>query len=349
MTRGAAHSLVSVIVPVGARQTPLGELYADYKAGLQRLGAPYELIFVLDGPQPAAESALTQLVAKGERITIVSLTRYFGEATALMIGFDHARGGIIVTLPAYPQVASSEIGTLVAALGDTDLVVGYREPHVSSWFQTLRRRAFHGLLKFVTRLSFRDLGCDVRAMNRKVLEEVHLYGDQQRFLPLLAERQGFRVGQVAMQQSKDDRRHEMYRARSYTRGLLDIFNVFFLVRFTKKPLRFFGMIGVGTLSLGMLELFYLIFERIYYHSPLADRPALLLASLLIVLGVQMFALGLLGELIIFTHAGGSKDYKVDRVIQYADAQSVEVAAEDLRPGGPTVSQDLRLTANRQGL
>ena len=77
------------------------------------------------------------------------------------------------------------------------------------------------------------------------------------------------------------------------------------------------MIGVSIFSLGILELMYLVFDRIYFHHPLADRPALLLASLMIVLGVQMFALGLLGELIIFTHAGSSKDYKVDRVIQYA--------------------------------
>jgi hypothetical protein len=175
-------------------------------------------------------------------------------------------------------------------------------------------------------MDFRDLGCSARAMHRKVLEEIKLYGDQQRFLPLLAERQGFRIAQVPLCQSKDDRRAEMYRPRSYTRGLLDIFNVFFLVRFTKKPLRFFGMIGVATSSLGLLELAYLIFERIEFHTALADRPALLLASLLIVLGVQMFALGLLGELVIFTHAGGSKDYKVDRVIQYSAPEAAPYAA-----------------------
>jgi len=316
MTFANTHSLVSVIVPVGERQTPIADLYAEYKSGLRLLGAPYELIFVLDGLQPTAERALLSLVEQGEPISIVSLSRYFGEATALMIGFDHAAGDVIVTLPAYLQVEGCEIGKLVAALDAADIAVGYRDPRASSWFQTLRHRVFHGLLHLVTRLSFRDLGCNVRALKRKVLEEVHLYGDQQRFLPLLAERQGFRVSQIPVRQSNADRRDEMYRPRSYTRGLLDIFNVFFLIRFTKKPLRFFGMIGVATFALGLLELLYLIFDRIYFHHPLADRPALLLGSLMIVLGVQMFALGLLGELIIFTHAGGSKDYKVDRVIQY---------------------------------
>jgi glycosyltransferase involved in cell wall biosynthesis len=318
-TNADARSSISVIVPVGDRQTPIDRLFAEYESGVAALGMPYEFVFVLDGPHPSTESALVKLIAQGKPVTVVSLTRYFGEATALMIGFERAKGSIIVTLPAHLQVEGSEIGKLVAALDDAHMAVGYREPRASSWWMSLRQRAFHGLLKFVTRLSFHDLGCAVRALDRKVLEEVQLYGDQQRFLPLLAERQGFRVRQVPVRQSKDDRRDEMYRPRTYTRGFLDIFTVFFLVRFTKKPLRFFGMIGIATFSLGILELVYLIFERIYFHSPLADRPALLLASLLIVLGVQIFALGLLGELIIFTHAGGSKDYKVDRVIQYPEA------------------------------
>jgi glycosyltransferase involved in cell wall biosynthesis len=295
------------------------ELYEEYKLGLQSLGESYELIFVLDGPQPRFEAALASLIARGEPITIVSLTRHFGEATSLMIGFEHAAGSIIVTLPAYSQVDGCEAAKLVRALDGADIAVGCREPRASSWFQTLRRRVFHGILRSVTGLHFRDLGCGARAMRRKILEEIHLYGDQERFLPLLAERQGFRVTEVDVRQSKNDRRQEAYSPRSYTRGFLDIFNVFFLVRFTKRPLRFFGMIGVSTLFAGILELLYLVVERLYLHVPLADRPALLLASLLIVLGVQIFALGLLGELIIFTHAGGSKDYQIDRIIRYPGA------------------------------
>jgi glycosyltransferase involved in cell wall biosynthesis len=325
MTSNGISPKISVIIPVGDRKSPVPLLYADYKAGLGALSIPYELIFVLDGPQPETEGALLELVRAGEPITIVSLTRYFGEATAIMIGFEQAVGQIILTMPAYLQVQGSEIGKLVEALDDADVVVGYREPRVINLFQRARQGAFHGLLKLVTHLHFHDLGCNARAMHRRVLEEIHLYSDQQRFLPLLAERQGFRIAQVPVRQSKEDRHDEMYRPRTYTRGFLDIFTVFFLVRFTKKPLRFFGMIGVAVFTLGLIELAYLVFERIAFHDPLADRPALLLASLLIVLGVQMFALGLLGELIIFTHAGTSKDYKVDRVIQYTGGGQAESA------------------------
>jgi glycosyltransferase involved in cell wall biosynthesis len=322
---------VSVIVPVGERQTELRVLYAEYKSGMDALHVPYEFIFVLDGPQPGYEKSLAQLRSAGGPITVVSLSRYFGEATAIMVGFEHAAGAVIFTLPAYLQVQGSEIAALYAAIGTADLAVGHRAPRAGRWFERIRRGAFHRLLGFVTRLRFHDLGCNARAMRRKVLEEIRLYSDQQRFLPVLAERQGFRVAEVAVRQSESDRHDRVYAPRNYLRGFLDIFTVFFLVRFTKKPLRFFGMIGVATFGIGILELLYLVFDRVFFGTPLADRPALLLASLLIVLGVQIFALGLLGELIIFTHAGGNKDYQVDRVVQYPDTAAPGKATANQAP------------------
>ena len=332
MNMSTAAVKVSAIIPVGERQTPLADLYPEYKAGLERLGVPYEIIFVLDGPRPAYEKSIASLATAGEPVTIVALSRYFGEATAIMVAFEHAVGNVILTLPAYSQIEGDEIVALYGALGNADLAVGYREPRASRWFDAMRRSVFHGLLRMVTRLQFRDLGCNARAMKRKVLEEVHLYGEQQRFLPVLAERQGFRVAEVAVRQSKNDRHNQTYPAHNYMRGFLDIFTVFFLVRFTKKPLRFFGLIGVVTLAVGVLELIYLIADRLFLGVALADRPALLLASLLIVLGVQIFALGLLGELIIFTHAGGAKDYQVDRVLHYPGA--AHASAKPLAAAAP---------------
>lgn len=329
--------LVSVIIPVGSRQTALSELYPDYKAGLEAVGSAYEFVFVIDGPQPQYEAALMALASQGEPITVVTLSRRFGEATALMIGFEHATGGVIVSMPAYLQVEGGEIVKLVGALETADLAVGYRAPRGGGRFEALRRGVFHGLLHWVTRLEFRDLGCNARAFKRKILEEVHLYGDQDRFFPVLAERKGFRIAEVPVRQAKDNFSPHTYPARSYMRGFLDIFSIFFLVRFTKRPLRFFGMVGVSILSLGILELLYLVVDRVVFNSPLADRPALLLASLFIVLGVQIFALGLLGELIIFTHAGGSKDYQVDRVIHYPSTASF--------PSAVGARADAKLTAS----
>jgi len=310
---------VSVIIPVGERQSDPAKLYAEYRAGLAATGRTFEFVYIIDGAYPEYQAALEKLAASGEPITIVLLTRSFGEATAVSAGFDKASGEVIVTLPAHAQIDKSGIPALIQQLDSVDLAIARRWPRVGGPFERVRRALFHGLLSRVTQLRFRDLGCSARAMKRRVLEEIQLYGDQQRFLPVLADRQGFRVREIDVPQSPEDRYSGIYGPRSYTGGLLDIFTVFFLVRFTKKPLRFFGMVGVVTFGIGAIAQLVMIVQRMFFGQALADRPAFLVASLFVVLGLQIFALGLLGELIIFVHAGATKDYQVDRVIQFTSA------------------------------
>jgi glycosyltransferase involved in cell wall biosynthesis len=312
---------LSVIVPVGGRHADPAQLHAEYRVGLDALGQTYEIIYVLDGPQRHFEDGVRELAARGQRLTVVSLTRPFGEATALMAGFERAAAPIVVTLPAYHQVQGAEVAKLVAALDRCDLVIGRRWPRAGGGFERLRRAVFHGMLARVTGLRFHDLGCGARAFHRRVLDEIQLYGDQDRFLAVLADRQGFVVREIDVQQSPQDRFEGIYQPRVYARAFLDIFTVFFLVRFTKKPLRFFGMLGVTTFVLGAVLVTWLLIQRLFFGVGLAERPALLLSTLLVVLGLQLFALGLLGELIIFTHAKGIKDYQVDRVIEYGDAHA----------------------------
>ena len=316
---------ISVVIPVCERYSEATGLYAEYAEGLNALGRSYELIFVLDGPRPKFVTGLEQLIREGREFTIIKLSRSFGESTALMAGFERAAGEIIMTLPAYHQVDGRDIGKLVEALDSVDLATGRRWPRVGGRFEFLRRSAFHGLTAWVTGQQYSDLGCRARALRRRVLGELSLYGDQHYFLAVLADRQGFRVKEVDLRQSPKDRFDGRYRSREYAHRVLDIFTIFFLVRFTKKPLRFFGMIGVSTFGVGALLLTYLVIDRLVFRNPLADRPALLLSSLLVVLGLQVFALGLLGELIIFTHARGIKDYQVDEVISYPDLDAEPLA------------------------
>ena len=310
---------LSVIMPVGKRRAAdMTALYAEYRAGLDLLKIPYEFIVVLDGAMPEVATAFQRLLGRGEQLVVISLTKRFGEATALMAGFQRAGGQTIVTLPAYHQVQGAEIGKLIEAVagGRTDLAVGRRWPRSGGRLENLRRNTFHSLIASVTGQRFNDLGCGFRAMKRRVLEEIQLYGDQHRFLPVLANRQGFRVQEVDVTQSPRDRYSGGYPVKEYAHRGLDIFTVFFLVRFTKKPLRFFGMIGATTFAIGAVLVAWLAIDRLVFLHPLADRPALLLSSLLVVLGMQLFALGLLGELVIFTHARDIKDYQIDEVVRY---------------------------------
>jgi glycosyltransferase involved in cell wall biosynthesis len=308
---------VSVIVPVGERHArDLYALHAEYRNGLRDAGARFEFIYVLDGGQTKAEADLERLLQEDHTVSVIYLSRSFGESTALMAGFERAAGQRILTLPAYHQIEAREIPKLLAGLESADVIVCRRQPRAGGIFERVRRNAFHGLVNRMTRLQLHDLGCSARGLKRQVLEEVVLYGDQHRLLPALADRQGFRVREIDVAQSSADRFEEGYSTKEYAHRMLDLFAVFFLVRFTKKPLRFFGMVGATTLILGSILLLYLVTDRLVFDHSLANRPALLLSSLLVVLGLQLFALGLLGELIIFTHARGLKDYQIDRIIEF---------------------------------
>lgn len=315
----ATRADISVIIPVGLRQDDLTELYEDYCAGLRALGHHFETIFVLDGPQTRAAATVRRIMESRPEISMLQLTRPFGESTALMAGFERATGSIILTLPAYSQIESGDIGKLVAGLNNADLCLAHRTPRRGGPLDAARRAIFHHMVSGITGSKVRDLGCGARAMRRQVLEEITLYGEQHRFLAVLANRQGFRVSEVDVRQSPQDHFAGHYATREYTRSLIDICSIFFLVRFTKRPLRFFGMIGVSTLSIGVAIVLYLVADRIFGNHALADRPALLLSSLLVVLGLQLFALGLLGELIIFTHAKNIKDYQIAEVVEFPSA------------------------------
>lgn len=306
---------LSAVVPVTERFDDVSALYYAYKAGTEKTGRTYEFIYVLDGSYPDALSTLKGLRAKGEPIKIITLARWFGESTALTIGFSHARGDVILTLPAYAQVKPEEIPRMVAALDEQDMVVGRRFPRRDTGLNVLQSKAFHMLLSWMADVRFHDLGCGVRAMRRQVASEVILYGDQHRFLPLLAERQGFKVVEMDVAQAPDDVFRRLYSVGVYVRRLLDILTIVFIVKFTRKPLRFFGLIGSFTLTIGAIGTLYLVFERLVLGVPLADRPALVLAVLMIVLGFQMIAVGLIGELVIFTHAKDIKEYTIDRIIE----------------------------------
>ncbi len=305
---------LSAIVPVCDLKDEEGELALEYLDALRALGKSFELVFVLDGEHQKLRAHLERHAASEPEIRIIQLTRSFGEATALTAGLEHTTGDIVLTLPAYDQVESGEIRRLVDSMDKFDVAVGRRRRKDTGRYSGgIRRQLFHGLVGYVTGHRFHDLGCGMRALRRSVTDEIPLYGDLYRFIALLAARRGFRVVELDVTESSVSH-HGGKSARVYLARLLDILSIVFLVRFTKKPLRFFGMVGGILFAVGSLLVSYLVVQRLFFNVALADRPALLLSSLLVVLGLQLFALGLLGELIIFTHARDMKEYTIDKIV-----------------------------------
>jgi glycosyltransferase involved in cell wall biosynthesis len=306
---------ISAIVPVANRSQDVAELAKEYIEVLDTTGKSFEILFVIDGDKPEVFDSLQELAAADNRMRIIKFAKAFGEATAVSAGFRLSKGQVIITLPAYYQVQPSAISSLIDALVDCDMAVAHRSPRFRiSVFEVYRRRLFHWLIRVSSGERFSDLGCAARAMKREILEEIPLYGEQHSFLPILASKHGFRIKEIRLAQSSRDRFEGRYSAKSYLHRVLDIFSVVFLVRFTKKPIRFFGMIGSIIFLFGGVVLMYIVGQRLFFGVGLADRPALLVSSLLTVLGLQIFALGLIGELIIFTHARELKEYAIEKII-----------------------------------
>ena len=304
---------LSVIIPITERYDPVAELFHEYRKGIEATGHSFEIIYVLDGNNPDAYRDLVEL-RKTEELTIITLTKLFGEATALNAAFQISSGDMFLTLPAYHQIEPGEIPAMVAAISDCDMVLARRWPRRDSFFNRLQARVFNFLLRGVSDLRIHDAGCSARVFTRKVIEEVQIYGDLHRFLPVIAHRQGFKVVELKVAQSQQDVFSRIYSPGLYVRRLLDLLTIFFLVKFTKKPLRFFGLVGTTLFGLGVAASAYVVIERFFFDVALADRPALVFSSLLIVLGIQIIAIGLIGEIIIFTHARELKEYKIDKII-----------------------------------
>jgi glycosyltransferase involved in cell wall biosynthesis len=305
---------ISAIVPITERHDDIEEMYRAYKDALSRTDKPFEMIFVIDGDFRKAYLQLKALKEKGERMTLIKHSMAFGEAVAITSGFKQSTGSIILTLPAYHQVEPAELPKLIPALDGCDMVVVRRWPRYDSRLNQLQTKLFHDLIRGITRNRFHDIGCGVRIFRRNILEEISLYGDLHRFLPILSDRQGFKVREMELPQFSKEQRVRTYSMGVYLRRMIDLLTVFFLIKFTKKPLRFFGLTGSAILLLGFLITSYLVFSRVVFDTPLSDRPLFLIGILFVVLGLQIFAIGLVGEIMIFTHAKEIRDYQVDEII-----------------------------------
>lgn len=308
-TPAAPAPALSVVVAITREEAGLEAALAAYKKVLAPLGS-VELVCVLDGPQPRSLATLRRLRAAGEPVEILSFARSFGKAAALTVGLRQCRGEIVLTLPAVPQIAMADLPRLVEGIraGEADMLVAHR---------MLEGKPLSPKLEWTLRLllksPFRDVRSEVRAMRGQVARELTFYGNQDRFLPLIASAHGFVVEEIDVHVPAGSVAR-LHRIRTDPSLILDVVTLFFLLKFMRKPFRFFGGIGFGILGVGGLVTAWLVFVRLFFGAPLADRPALILSTLMVVLGIQVIAVGLIGEIIAFAFSREIRDYKIDRVV-----------------------------------
>ena len=301
---------VSVIVPITERPEDLVGLYQEYSAPLAESGRSYEFIFVAEPWGRRMTEPLLELASQGQPIRVLQVGQTMGEAALLRLAANHCHAPVVLTLPAYRRVRASALGDLIQGLLEgADVVTARRWPRHDPWFNRLQGWVFHRLLGSFTRFRLRDVACGVRAMRRDVLLQLPLYGDFFRFLPLLAAREGYVVKELPVPQHEGDTSTRLYGPGIYLRRVIDLLGLFFLLRFTEKPLRFFGLLGSLLATIGGLVLAVLLYQRLHGQG-IADRPLLLLGVLLLVLGIQAVALGLVGEIIVHLHASGRRSYRL---------------------------------------
>jgi glycosyltransferase involved in cell wall biosynthesis len=296
---------VSVVVPLYNEEQTLEPLYAELGVALS--GVDWEVVYVDDGSTDGSHQRLASLHASNPNVRVIRLRRNFGKAAALSAGFGVARGEVVVTIDADLQDDPAEIPQLLAKLEEGyDLVSGWKCTRRDPVARRAFSRIYNGATAVVTGVRLHDMNCGLKAYRAEVLANVRLYGDLHRFIPVLAHNLGFRTAEIPVNHRPRLVGKSRYGLERYARGLFDLLTVAYLGRYRYRPLHFFGGIGMLLGAVGSVILLYLTAIKLG-GAAIGGRPLLMLGILLFVVGVQVFSLGLVGELLTSQHEERAAD------------------------------------------
>jgi glycosyltransferase involved in cell wall biosynthesis len=293
--------VISVVVPVYDEELTLTLLYEELEAALEPLERPWEAVLVDDGSTDGSFAALTRLHAAHGNVRVVRLRRNFGKAAALAAGFAQARGDVVVTIDADLQDVPAEIPRLLAKLDEGfDLVSGWKAKRRDPWLRRALSKLFNVATSRISGPRLHDLNCGLKAYRAEVLAGLRIYGELHRFLPVLAHYRGYRVAELAVAHRERAHGRSRYGPERYLRGFLDLLTVTFIGRYRHRPLHLFGGLGLLLGAVGVGVLGYLTVVKATGEA-IGHRPLLMLGVLLVVVGLQLFSLGLLSEMVTSQH------------------------------------------------
>ena len=286
-----------------------------------RKGDSFEILVIANGTEGFLRDEARCIYRYNDHLKLFTINKKTSQAVCLRAALKESGGEIVVVCGSYQQITKDSFSQLLDAFDDeTDIISPWRQNRVDPSFNQFQSRVFNELVRIVTGTELHDLSCTVKIVRREVLEETELYGNMYRFLPILASRKGFTYKEVQCEHYQERGETGFYSFFEYLERIIDILTLYFNTRFTRKPLRFFGSIGMLFFTVGLLILGYIFLERFLSDYPIGDRPALLLMSVLfITLGIQAAGGGLLGEIIVFTQGRNIKEYSVSC---YADHQYI---------------------------
>lgn len=288
---------VSVVIPLLNEKDSLEELYERLTRELAKTGLESEMIFVDDGSRDGSGEVLDSILREGVRVRVIRLRRNFGKSAALCAGFEKAEGDIVVTMDADLQDRPEEIHKLIDHLRKgNDLVSGWKKVRRDPLTKRFASWVFNRVTNLLTGVPLHDMNCGFKAYRREVIEEITVYGEMHRYIPVLASYKGFKIAEVPVEHSRRKHGRTKFGMGRYVGGFFDLLTVIMLTRYNRKPLHIFGVIGVAMIAIGMAIEIYLTVGW-FYGRWIGDRPAFMLGILLLIVGVQFMSFGLVAEML----------------------------------------------------
>jgi len=290
---------VSIVIPVYNEDESISALYSEVKNSLESFPS-HEIIFINDGSFDNSLYKITTIVEQDSAVTLIDLYSNFGKADALNEGFKIATGDIIITMDADLQDDPAEISNLVSKINEGwDVVSGWKVDRQDPISKRWPSKLFNAVMRFVTKVKIHDFNCGLKAYRQKVVKAIDLYGGMHRYTPALAAQKGFSVTEIPVNHRSRKFGVTKYGGSRIFHGFYDLLTVMFLGKYLTRPLHFFGSIGLVLLSAGFAINVYLTvgwFNGIW----IGNRPIFFLGILLLIVGIQFFSMGLIGELITKT-------------------------------------------------
>jgi dolichol-phosphate mannosyltransferase len=304
--------LISVVIPFYNEQDTLVDLYQGLVRVFTALDRQFEIVFVDDGSSDGSCARVTDLVTQDRRVRLIKLRGNFGKSAALAAGFDFSKGSVVFTMDADLQDDPEEIPHFLAKLEDGYQVVsGYKKLRKDPWHKVYPSRLFNWAVRIVTGVPLHDINCGFKCYRRQVLEEIRVYGELHRFIPVLAAWRRFHVTEVIVEHHPRRFGQSHYGISRLYKGFLDLLTVSFLFYYETRPAHLFGVFGLSFFGCGFLISLYLTVLWFLGSRPIGNRPLFFLGILLIIVGIQVLATGLLAELQTREIQRNQRPYAVD--------------------------------------
>jgi glycosyltransferase involved in cell wall biosynthesis len=331
---GGVAPKYSVVVPFHDEQDSVRELHRQLSEVMTGKYEPVEFVYVDDQSTDATPRILAEIAELDPRVAIVRLKRNYGQTIALAAGFDFASGDIVISMDGDLQHDPEDIPVLLETFESTgcDIVSGWRQKRVDNFLlRRLPSRTANWMMARLSGVDIHDFGTTFKVYRRETIKEIHLYGEMHRFIPVLAAWNGAKIVEVPIHNVVRPGGKSHYGISRTLRVLFDIITLRFLMRYMTRPLHFFGPPGLFGVFAGGAILLELFVEKVIIHTPIfvEHGPLLVLGMMLCLFGVQLLAVGLVGELLMRTHveSGASPLYRVERVIAASHVAEAPVSSQ----------------------